>query len=254
MAGPFREQAVRAYIDPDIRGGLLDVTPPLLARLFVILALTFLAGFVASAVTPVRVTARGRGVVRPSAGVVIVRAPAAGVVRVVQAEVGQTVAPGDVLFRTDVPVVAPVGGTLDALPVHVDEHVGADALVAKIIPAGSDLVGFLAVPARYRAHLVPGQPVRLAFEEFPSSEMGFGRGRVARVGNDLLTPELAQPYLGGIELPAGPNFLVEVELLSMPPRVAAAFRNGMPFEGVVAVREQRILTLLFRPLRALLDV
>ena len=62
MSAPlFRDQAVKAYMDPDARGGLVRATPPSLARLFAVLTLLFVGAVVASIVVRVKVTARGRG-------------------------------------------------------------------------------------------------------------------------------------------------------------------------------------------------
>lgn len=249
--GMFRPQAVRSYLDPDSRGGLLRVAPPSLVRLFGVLAVAFVIGVGASLVARVKITARGRGLVRPRTGVLLVQAPHEGYVRVVLVRVGDVVAPGTVLARLDEPVVAPVGGLVDAIAVQPNEHVAAGSPIVKIVPLQEPLVGFLAIPARYRTHLATGQPVRLAIDEYPSSEMGFGAGRIARISEDVITPELALRYLGAVQ-PSEPSFLVEVELGAVPPRATGRFHNSMPFEGIVVVREQLLATLLVRPLRAFL--
>lgn len=247
----FREKSVRSYQDPDLRGGLLQLAPPALRGLFAFLATALAAALVLSAVVRVKVTARGRGIVRPASGVFVVRAPASGYVRVTPVTPGQRVAAGEIVVRMDAPVVAPVAGVVDAIPVHADEFVTAGTAVAKIVPDSDRLLGYLAIPSRHRAHLRPGQAVRIGFDEFPASEMGYGRGRVRRVGDDLVTPELARSYLAQDPPPVGPHHLVEVELLALPPGARGSYHNGMPFDGVIAVREQRALTLLLRPLRAL---
>ena len=250
MSAPlFRDQAVKAYMDPDARGGLVRATPPSLARLFAVLTLLFVGAVVASIVVRVKVTARVRGIVRPSEGIFVVRAPATGYVRAVEVTVGQEVLAGTVLARLDAPVLAPVAGFVDAITVHLDELATAGAPIVKIVPAGDRLAGFLAVPSRYRAHLRVGHEVRVSFDEYPSTEMGFGRGRIRRVSDDVLTPELAAQYLPESEARGPASYLVEVDLLAMPPRARGEFHNGMAFDGVVAVREQRIITLLIEPLQ-----
>lgn len=249
--GLFREKAIQAYLDPDTQGGVLRVVPPSLLRLFGVLAVVFVVALVASVVIRVKVTARGRGIVRPGTGIVVVRAPSSGYVRVIQVDLGQRVRAGEVLARLDGPVLAPTAGVVDAIPVHLDEFVAAGTPIAKIIPADGDLVGFLAVPSRYRAYLHRDQFVRLAFEEYPYAEMGFGAGHIRRVSDDIVSHDLARTFLGDDPL-SGPHFLVEVVLDEMPPRADGQFHNGMPFEGMITLRRRRVATLVLQPLRELL--
>ncbi len=246
---PFRKRAIKAYLDRDARGVLLQIAPPALSRLLLSIAIVFVVAVVTSAFVRAKITARGRGVVRPADGVVIVRAPAEGVVRSIEASVGQQVRAGDVLLRLDTPVFAPVAGVIDALPVHRDDYVTVGKPIVKIVPSNRELIGYLALSWRYRAHLSIGQPIRLAFDEYPSSEMGFGEGRIIRISEDVITPELASAYLVENDASQGPRFLVQVALERLPPGATKGpLHNGMPFEGVVPVREQRVLTLLLRPL------
>ena len=244
----FRERAIKAYQDPDTRGPLIQLAPPSVTRLLVVLGLVCALAIVASAFTHVQIMARGRGIVRPANGIVMLRAPAAATATGVTVVAGQHVEAGEVVFHAGVPIVSPVAGIVDSLVVHEGDFVPQGTAMAKVIPTSGDLVGYLLVESRDRSSLAVGQEVRLSLDEYPSAEMGFARGRVARISEDLVTRELASSYMidGAAEMP--PSFLVEVALDRMPARASGGFRNGMSFEGIVPVRRQRVLTLLIKPL------
>ncbi len=248
----YREKALEAYSTPEQRGGLLHLVAPSVSRLFVAIAALFVFAIVASVFLRVSVTTRGRGIVRPQGGVFVMRAVRPGVVQSVEVEVGQSVAPGDVLVRLDEPVVATVSGSVDAVAVRPGEHVTAGAPLVKVLPAAERLVGFVALPAKDRPHLDPGQPVQIAFDGFPSSEMGFGRGVIEHVAEDVLSAELARPYLAEEPACGGPCTLVALRIDDLPERAGGKVKSGMPFEAVVTVRRPRIISLLLPPLGAVL--
>lgn len=246
----FRERAIKAYVDPERRTPLLPLARPRAGRFLLVVAILTVAALVASAFFRVHLVARGRGVVRPRAGVVTVRARAAGTVHDVRAAPGDRVAAGDPLLSVSTgPVRAPQAGTLDVVAVHAGEEVLAGAVLARIVPEGEE-VGYLAIPIRFRASLAVDQPVRLSIDEYPSDEMGFAHGRVARIGADLLTEDLGVRPARGDD---GPWVLVEVALDRVPPRSGGTFRNGMTFEGVIPLRTRPVLAILLPPLGEWLD-
>ncbi len=246
---PFRAEAVHAALGADERGTFVHAPPPTLRRLVAAVCVALAAATVGAAVARVPVTARGRGIVRPAIGVTVVRAPAAGTVRALRAAVGQRVRAGDTLALLDAPLRSPVDGLVDDLPARVGDFVAAGDAVAKVIADGHALVGFMALPARDRARVTPGQPARLSLDARPATEAGFGAARVLRVSDDVITPELAGRYLA--EVPPTPHFLVVLTLDAMPPAAPGRFETGMTFEGVVTVRDERLLALALRPLRRL---
>jgi biotin carboxyl carrier protein len=296
----FRDRAIREYLDPDQRGGLVTVAPPAGGVAFGVIAAVFLTGAGAALLGEVQVTASGRGVVRPEGGVVDVRAPSAGTVEEVPVRPGERLG-GDSLVarlrdtrggisRDEIRAVAreqaaldsmkatrastagaeptavalfldreigtqeqrledakerlrdverglevrsPAAGVVDALRVRPGQHVMAGEQIARVVPAGG-LVGLLSIPARHRPHLEVGREVRLDLDELPVAEHGFATGRVRRVSADLVDGDAEEPA-----------FLVEIELVKMPPGATGEFRNGMGFTGKVVLRSRRIASLLF---------
>lgn len=99
----FRPQAVKAYVDPDIRGGILLIAPPWVLLLHGAVVLFCAFGIALAIVGRVRVHAVGRGVVRPEDGVRSVETHLAGRVRSVHAREGGTIQAGDVLAVLDDP-------------------------------------------------------------------------------------------------------------------------------------------------------
>ncbi|MFO0711164.1 MAG: HlyD family efflux transporter periplasmic adaptor subunit [Sandaracinus sp.] len=252
MANLFREKALAAYLDPESRGGLVRATPPHARSLVLGLVAVFTLAAAASAVVRVPITTRGAGVVRPSIGLVTVRAATRGRVRRVEVVPGQRVIAGSMLADIDGPIVAPVAGVVDIVRARVNDVIEADGAVLRILPEGAELVAFLAVPARDAAHVHRDQDVRLGFDAFPQSEYGFGRGHVADVSRDVADPDLVDWALPPASAGEEPRFLVTVRVDAMPRGVSAPLTSGMTFEGIVDMREQRLIVLLFSPLRELL--
>ena len=97
----FRRQAIAAYVNMDTRGSLLSVGSPSI-RWLLVGASAVLLGLVAVVVLGrVRVTAAGRGELRPSERPLPILAPPGAKIRAVRCAVGATVRRGDVLFDLD---------------------------------------------------------------------------------------------------------------------------------------------------------
>ncbi len=309
----FRKEAVRQYLDPDARGGLLRVSPPSGARVFAVLALLFAVALWIAVSQRVAITARGRGVLRPAAGIFVVKAPVAGRVVSVDVSAGDRVAhdaplltieaagapPPDrrqlarLLKQREVQIAlleqqgkhaeaevlrkstvelgneldilrraedarwtrldAPWDGGVDAVSVRPGDWVDAGQPLVKIVPDGARPVGLMAIAAEHRAALAVGSQVRLGFDEHPPADAGFGLATIARISDDPLSADIADPLLARLVAgEAGPLYLVELVPEAMPPRADGAFRNGMVFTGEVVLRSERVLSVLFPPLAQLM--
>jgi multidrug efflux pump subunit AcrA (membrane-fusion protein) len=268
----FRPQAVSRHLSSDQRGGLLRVAPPWLLGVHASLCLLLLLALGVAAVGKVRIHAAGTGVVRPTLRTVALRAPRSGVVQQVGVAEGEPVGAGGEVVRLDERdlalaafpgggdgravllerqrsrVTAPIAGTVEDLAVGPGEWVAEGDVLAAVVPAGSRLVGHLAVRERDAHWIRPGAPVRLKLDAYPYQEMGTGWGRVTRVAGDLLSVR-RRDELGLPRELDGAHVLVEVEVVRLPAGAPGArLANGMGFRGEVILREQRIGVLLLRPL------
>ncbi len=79
--------------------------------------------------------------------------------------------------------------------------------------------------------------------------MGTGRGRVVRIARDLLAVE-GSGAAGLLESVREPHVLVEVVIDQLPSGApATGAYSGMVFTGEIALRRQRVITILLEPLR-----
>jgi multidrug resistance efflux pump len=157
------------------------------------------------------------------------------------------------LARTE--VRAPFDGTLESLLVRPGAQVSPATPVGRIIPkALSDRVVVFA-PERDRAFIRPGARVRMAVDQLPSGEFGWLSGRVARVARAVATPEEIRDVLGA-ELTANVTyFRVEVTLADDENRrkLSPHLRTGALLTAQIVMRTQRVVALLLRPLKELLE-
>src|SRR6185312_12013530 len=93
--GLFRKQALSSFLRPDIPGTVLTVAPPTSVAVFVALTALFAALAVLGAATRITVYAEGRGVVRPDAPAIVLRAPFTGTIASVGLEAGSHGRAGD---------------------------------------------------------------------------------------------------------------------------------------------------------------
>jgi multidrug resistance efflux pump len=148
-------------------------------------------------------------------------------------------------------VEAPEDGTVEALSVAAGEVVHAGQTVAKLIPAASPLhvVAFLA--ERDRAFVKPGEEVRLELDQLPHAEYGTLRARITRIGDDLASSAEIQEALGDSQRLDAPSYRVELEITDASAAEAAhvKLRTGGLMDVRYTLRSQRLITLVFHPLR-----
>jgi hypothetical protein len=261
----FRRQAIEEARPDAVRGGILRLAPPWTAGLYLSLLVVFLAALGTAIFGTVRIHSSGRGIMRPEARVLDVRAPLSGTVESIVAREGDRVDTGQLLLsfdetalladadRTGLPinlllrqreqlrVHAAASGVVDRLLVRPGSYVVAGDPIARIVPGDGRLLGYLSLPARDRPYLREGDPVALKFDAYPWQEMGVGWGTVTRVGADAES---------GAEDGEQTTVRLAVRVDSLPPGApqAAALYNGMGFTGEVTLRTARIYELLFKPL------
>ena len=99
--GLFRKTAIEHYLRGEDGGGPLRVSPPWTWALFWTLAAALVVALVGSVAGSVEVTARGRGILRPTPGIQVLISSIGGTVAQVHAASGQAVRAGEPLIRLD---------------------------------------------------------------------------------------------------------------------------------------------------------
>jgi membrane fusion protein len=97
----FREQALAAHERGEGLATCLDVAPPSTWAVFLVLAGLVVSAFLFCLLGRVEVTARGRGALRSSGGVLAIQTEVAGVVEEVRVRSGESVSAGEVLVTID---------------------------------------------------------------------------------------------------------------------------------------------------------
>jgi len=101
----FRKEALEHFLDLEEGPALPRVSPPWTWTLLVLLLAALAAGIIASVVGQVEVTGRGRGILRPEAGIRTLVAQVEGTIAQVQARSGQRVLEGAILLSVDAPAL-----------------------------------------------------------------------------------------------------------------------------------------------------
>lgn len=148
-------------------------------------------------------------------------------------------------------LIAPVDGEVDALPVKVGETVAPGRLIGRIIPAGATRVLVAYADEKDCAYLRPHAAVRIEWDTYPYAIWGSSPGVIRQIGGDL-APSADITRDLGTQAP-GPLVRLEVTPLAMPREVTATPRFGSQAQVRYVVRRQRLLAMLFAPLRKWLD-
>lgn len=126
--------------------------------------------------------------------------------------------------QTTFAAIAPIDGTVVAVPVERGQTVAAGAAIAVLAPRGSELIAELYVPSRAAGFIRPGQTVRLMYQAFPYQRFGAGSGVVQAVSSTVLSPsEVAIPGLTVQE----PVFRVRIKLARFS---VSAYGQEMPLQ------------------------
>jgi multidrug efflux pump subunit AcrA (membrane-fusion protein) len=159
------------------------------------------------------------------------------------------------LLLAQADIGAPADGHVEAVVAKPGEWIGAGMPVARLVPPGlpTQVVAF--VPDRDRAFLQVGAAVRLEVAQLPSGEFGTLAGKLTRVANSFASPEEIVDGLGNQVSLQEASYRVEIALDHDPhtSRLLAKLRAGTLLTVRVALRERRIISLIFDPLRRYLE-
>ena len=146
-------------------------------------------------------------------------------------------------------VIAPATGSLDSLFVKPGDAVRAGQSLGKFVPEGTALQVVSFLPEKDRAFIHAGDEAQAEVDQLPYAEYGVVRVRVIRVAQDFASPDEIADALGGLKLD-GSFVRVELEVLpSKGPRLP--LRSGMMLAVHCTLRRQRLITVIFDPLRRL---
>jgi membrane fusion protein len=147
-------------------------------------------------------------------------------------------------------VRAPQAGTVSTLLAEVGQSVSPAAALATLVPQGAELRAELYAPSSAIGFVQPGQAVRLRFEAFPYQKFGQQPGRVLQVSRTPLgASDLAALALPSAGLGGEPLFRISVALEGA--RIAEPLSAGMRLQGDVLLERRRLIEWLFEPLLGL---
>ncbi|WLT33477.1 HlyD family secretion protein [Geothrix sp. PMB-07] len=152
-------------------------------------------------------------------------------------------------------ILAPVDGFLEALVARPGDVVQAGQTLAKLIPEDSTLQAVAFLAEKDRPYVRPGSLVNLELEAYPFAQHGTLKGRVSRIGNDLVSPYEIREVLGEEAKLEVPSFRVEIEILpDRPKRLShVTLRPNMLLQVRFTLKRQSIITLALDPLRRWLE-
>lgn len=165
------------------------------------------------------------------------------------AELAQESAENEALRR--IVVRAPQDGTVTALSAEPGQSVGAQAVLASLVPGGASLQAHLFAPSSAMGFVRADQTVLLRYEAFPHQKFGLQTGRVLQVSR---TP-LPASELGGLTVAANePMYRITVALEQQAVQAYGrpqALSPGMQLEADVLLDRRRLIEWIFEPVLSL---
>lgn len=146
-------------------------------------------------------------------------------------------------------VRAPIAGRVAMLDANVGQPAQTQHPHFEILPEGSVLQAELLVPTRAAGFVHPGQEVRMLYDPFPYQKFGTYRGRITEVSQTVINGADAMTPISLKE----PAYKVNVELER--PDVDAAGRkiplqSGMLLKADIILEKRPLITWLINPLLA----
>jgi multidrug resistance efflux pump len=148
-------------------------------------------------------------------------------------------------------VRAELSGRLEGLYLKPGSFVASGTELGKLVPEGKPSRVIAFVSEADRAFLSIGTAVRIELDQLPAGEFGIVHGRVQRVGGELASMAELQAELGHDEQNNAARYRVEVEVLAPPAELGTRLRSGMLGRAHFELRERRLISFLFAPLKEL---
>jgi multidrug resistance efflux pump len=144
-------------------------------------------------------------------------------------------------------VLAPVDGCLEAMLVKPGDAVRAGQVLGRLVPEGTALQVVSFLPEKDRAFVHAGDVAQVEVDQLPYAEYGILKARVKRVAEDFASPDEISDALAGAKLEGS---FVRIELEALPGQGRSLpLRPGMLLSVRYTLRRQRLITVIFDPLR-----
>jgi hypothetical protein len=221
----------------------LQVTTPRMWLALVGFVILIVAGLVWGILGRAADQVEGVGVMLPSDGLYELSSPAAGIVRGITAQNGDTVTTGEQVLSLEQPdgqvreVRSAIDGSIVALLVKLGSYLDAGAVVASIEPAGSDLQVVVFVGAAAGKQITTGMTAYIAPSTAPPAQYGMMKGTVTEVSSLTVSADQLEVTLGthspliDVLLARGPalEVVVQLERAATPSGFAWTASNGPNF-------------------------
>lgn len=146
-------------------------------------------------------------------------------------------------------ILAPIPGCLDSVLVKPGDAVRVGQPLGKIVPEGTALQVVSFIPEKDRAFIHIGDEAQMEVDQLPYAEFGIVKARVKRVAQDFASPDEISEALGGTKQ-EGPLVRIELETVAGT-GARLPLRSGMMLNVRYTLRRQRLITVIFDPLRRL---
>jgi hypothetical protein len=126
-------------------------------------------------------------------------------------------------------------------------------VLAQLVPVGrpSHVVAFL--PEKDRAFLAEKAAVKLELDRLPVGEFGSLVGRVSRISDDVASEAEVEAHLGPASADALFRVDMQIESGARNQKLFKFLQSGARLTVRAPLRSRRILSLMFDPIRRLLD-
>ena len=151
--------------------------------------------------------------------------------------------------RRQILVRAPSAGTVTAITAEVGQTVGASQSLAAILPTGSELEAELYAPSRSVGFLKAGMEVQLRYQAYSYQKFGQAKGHVREISRTALRPdELSLP---GATAASEPIYRVRVVLDRQSVSaygVDQPLRSGATLDGSIVLEKRHLYEWVLEPL------
>jgi len=152
-------------------------------------------------------------------------------------------------------VRAPGSGVIESLTVKPGQFMAPGQLYAQLVPLGAPRNAVVFVPAKDRAFLREGSPAAIELDQLSHWEFGRVNALVKRISTSIVSSDEVSLTMGDTTHANEPAYRVELSVVpdAVSARLIPMVRNGTQLSARFALRQRRMASLLFEPLRRWLE-